>query len=138
MFGRSPGPASESFAAQDEDSKRDDPRAVWLRSLAWHQTQEGLWSGHVVETLTGRYRAMSLDQAFDVALRRSIIDKAFRVENAGGSVRVSLQWRPVAPQDRPELEAAGPGESGAGGRRAWSGAARRAREHPSGRAPSHD
>jgi hypothetical protein len=80
-----------------------DSRAVWLRSLGWRETDDG-WTGPVPTTGGARYAPMSLDDAFDVAVARSVIDKAFRVEAAGGHVRLALPWRQVAPEDREQLE----------------------------------
>jgi hypothetical protein len=42
---------------------------------------------------------MPLDQAFDVAVKRSVIDSRFRVEIRGGRVRIALPWREVASED---------------------------------------
>ena len=77
-----------------------DPRAVWLRSLGWRESAEGWWSGRVVSTEGGRYTPMPLEQAFDVTVRRFVIDKAFRVEIAAGGVRLALPWRELAEEDR--------------------------------------
>jgi hypothetical protein len=72
-----------------------DPRATWLRSLGWHQTRDGSWSGQVIAT-KGRYRPMSVDRAFEVALTRSVTDKKFIVEIVDARVRLALPWRDVA------------------------------------------
>jgi hypothetical protein len=64
-----------------------DSRAVWLRSLGWRETEDG-WTGAVTTTGGARYTPMSLDDAFDVAVARSVIDKALRVEVAGAHVRL--------------------------------------------------
>jgi hypothetical protein len=76
-----------------------DPRAVWLRSLGWRETGDGTWTGPVAATRGGRYKPMSLDHAFEVALKRSVIDNEFRVEAAGGHVRLASPWRQVAPEE---------------------------------------
>jgi hypothetical protein len=82
------------------DPTHTDPRAVWLRSLGWREIAENKWTGQVAATRGGRYKPMSLDHAFEVALKRSVIDKAFRIEIAGGGVRLALPWRELAPEDR--------------------------------------
>jgi hypothetical protein len=65
-----------------------DPRAIWLRSLGWRQTADGRWSGQVTAT-KGRYRPMLIDSAFEVALKRSVIDRQFVVEVEAGRVRLA-------------------------------------------------
>jgi hypothetical protein len=75
-----------------------DPRATWLRSLGWHQTRDGRWSGQVIAT-KGRYQPMSVDRAFEVALKRSVTDKKFIVEIVDDRVRLALPWRDVPDTD---------------------------------------
>jgi hypothetical protein len=124
--GRPPGPASASSAPPGGDPVRRDPRAIWLRSLGWRETNDGLWTGNVVATSSGRYRAMSLDEAFDVTLKRGVIDKTFQVEIADGYVRVALPWRLTAPQDRPQSQGGTEAvDTGAAAPRTWSAVARR-------------
>jgi hypothetical protein len=82
------------------DLPRYDPRAVWLRSLGWREIAEGSWTGLVPATRGGHYEPMSIDHAFEVAVKRSVIDGAFRVEIAAGGVRLASAWREVAPHDR--------------------------------------
>jgi len=77
-----------------------DPRAVWLRSLGWNDADKGAWSGQVATTKGGRYRPMSLEHAFEVALKRAVIEKAFVVDIVDGRVRLALPWREVDYQDR--------------------------------------
>jgi hypothetical protein len=74
---------------------QDDPRAVWLRSLGWTQTADSRWTGPVVSTRGGRYVPMSLEHAFDVAVKRCALDHAFTVEVAGGCARLTSAWRIV-------------------------------------------
>lgn len=74
-------------------------RAIWLRSLGWHEVPDGGWTGPVAATKGGRYRPMSLDHAFEVALKRCVIDKAFNVEVQDDRVRLALPWREVAYED---------------------------------------
>jgi hypothetical protein len=45
------------------DETKADPRAVWLRSLGWHEGPTGSWSGQVTTARFGRYEPMSLDHA---------------------------------------------------------------------------
>jgi hypothetical protein len=82
------------------DLPRLDSHAVWLRSLGWREVADGWWSGPVATTRGGRYNPMSLDHAFEVALKRCVIDGAFNVEIAAGGVRLATPWREVAPHDR--------------------------------------
>ena len=53
-----------------------------------------MWSGQVIAT-KGRYRPMSVDRAFEVALKRSVTDKNFIVEVVDSRVRLALPWRDV-------------------------------------------
>ena len=69
-----------------------DPRGTWLRSLGWCETADGRWTGQVIAT-KGRYRPMSLDRAFEVALKRSVTDRQFVVEVDDTRVRLALPWR---------------------------------------------
>jgi hypothetical protein len=71
-----------------------DPRGVWLQSIGWRETSDGAWSGQVVAT-RGRYRPMSLERAFEVALKRCVTDKQFVVERLDDRVRLALPWRDV-------------------------------------------
>jgi hypothetical protein len=43
---------------------------------------------------------MSLEHAFEVALKRAVIEKAFVVDIVEGRVRLALPWREVDSQDR--------------------------------------
>jgi hypothetical protein len=74
-----------------------DPRAVWLRSLGWRETPEDGWTGPVVATRGGRYIPMSLEHAFEVSIKRSVIDGMLHVEIAAGGVRLASDWREIAP-----------------------------------------
>jgi hypothetical protein len=71
-----------------------DPRTTWLRSLGWRETMDGRWTGQVIAA-KGRYRPMSVDRAFEVALKRSVTDKQFVVEIVNARVRLALPWRDV-------------------------------------------
>jgi hypothetical protein len=71
-----------------------DARAIWLRSLGWQETAYGTWTGQVIAT-KGRYRPMSIERAFEVALKRSVTDKKFIVEIIDDRVRLALPWRDV-------------------------------------------
>jgi hypothetical protein len=71
-----------------------DTRAIWLRSLGWQETADGRWTGQVIAT-KGRYRPMSIERAFEVALKRSVTDKKFIVEISDDRVRLALPWRDV-------------------------------------------
>jgi hypothetical protein len=77
---------------------QSDPRGVWLRSLGWIETADGRWTGPVVSTRGGRYKPMSLEHAFDVAMKRCVVDHVFRVEIADGHARLASPWR-VVPAD---------------------------------------
>ena len=48
-----------------DDETKPDPRAVWLRSLGWHESAQGLWSGEVAAARFGRYAPMPIDHAYD-------------------------------------------------------------------------
>ncbi len=78
-----------------------DPREVWLRSHDWSQTPDGTWTTTVPTTKGARYRPMSLDHAFEVAVKRCVIEDAFVVEVQEGRVRLALPWREVAHRDLP-------------------------------------
>jgi hypothetical protein len=82
-----------------DDETTPDLRAVWLRSLGWHEGPSGRWSGQVATTRFGRYEPMSLDHAYDVALRTCVYGDRFRVEIRDGRVRLALPWREVAFED---------------------------------------
>jgi hypothetical protein len=82
-----------------EDETGADPRAVWLRSLGWHESPQGLWSGQVSAARFGRYAPMPIDHAYDVALRSSVFERRFQVEIRAGSVRLASPWRPLAADD---------------------------------------
>jgi hypothetical protein len=120
--GRPPGPASGPSDSPGGDPERRDPRAVWLRSIGWRETHAGLWTLGGEVTSSGSPEAVPLDEAFDVALNRSVSEKAFQVEIADGYVRVALPWRLTAPQDR---AGPAPSDEGPGAPRAWSAGARR-------------
>jgi hypothetical protein len=81
------------------DSTHADLRAAWLRSLGWQEGPDGRWTAQVASSRFGRYAPMSLDHAFDVALKRSVIDKRFRIEIHDGRIRLALPWRELAPED---------------------------------------
>jgi hypothetical protein len=81
-------------------------RGIWLRSLGWDEAPDGMWTGPVLTTRGGRYRPMPLDQAFDVAVKRSVIDGRFRVEIGDGRVRIALPWREVSLEDLGALDEA--------------------------------
>jgi hypothetical protein len=87
------------------EPRRSDPRAVWLRSLGWREVEHDRWTGPVIATRGGRYRPMTLEHAFEVALKRTVIDQSFRVEIAADGVRLATPWRDVAPEDRASPEA---------------------------------
>ena len=76
-----------------------DTRAIWLRSLGWRETAEG-WTGQVIAT-KGRYKPMSLEDAFEVSLKRCVTDEQFRVEVRNGQVRLALPWQNEATADHP-------------------------------------
>jgi hypothetical protein len=80
---------------------RGDPRAVWLRSLGWHATAAGWWTGHVYSTNGGRYAPMPIDEAFEIAIRHAVIAQVLRVEIGVDRVRIISPWRAVDEQDRP-------------------------------------
>lgn len=81
-----------------DESWNVDPRAVWLRSLGWRESAEDAWTGPVVATRGGRYNPMSLAHAFEVSVKRSVIDGMFHVEIAAGGVRLASDWREIARQ----------------------------------------
>jgi hypothetical protein len=81
-----------------------DARAIWLRSLDWQETADGKWTGQVIAT-KGRYRPMSIDRAFEVALKRSVTDKKFIVEIIDNRVRLALPWRDVPNRGSAPLDA---------------------------------
>lgn len=70
-----------------------DPRSVWLRSSGWREAAADSWTGPVAATQGGRYQPMSIGDAFEVAIKRCVIDNAFRVEIAGGGARLASPWR---------------------------------------------
>jgi hypothetical protein len=74
-----------------------DPRAVWLCSLGWRESGDDAWTGPVVATRGGRYNPMSLAHAFEVSIKRSVIDGMLHVEIAAGGVRLASDWREIAP-----------------------------------------
>jgi hypothetical protein len=79
-----------------EEAPNIDPRAVWLRSLGWRETGDDAWTGPVVATRGGRYKPMSLAHAFEVSIKRSVIDGMLHVEIAAGGVRLASDWREIA------------------------------------------
>jgi hypothetical protein len=89
------------------DEAKADPRAVWLRSLGWHEAPTGRWSGQVKTARFGRYEPMSLEHAFEVALQTCVHEQRFRVEIRDGRVRLALPWREVAFEDLDRLHDAG-------------------------------
>ena len=78
---------------------RPDTRAAWLRSMGWSEGATGSWTNHVAATRGGRYVPMSLDHAFEIALKRCVIDEVFRVEICDGRTRLASQWRDLAGED---------------------------------------
>ena len=84
------------------DPKETDRRAVWLRSLGWHEGPDGTWTGQVASSPFGWYAPMSLEHAFGVALKRAVIDEQFRVEVRDGRVRLVLAWRQLPYEDMDE------------------------------------
>jgi hypothetical protein len=82
-----------------DDETKPDPRAVWLRSLGWRESAQGLWSGQVAAARFGRYAPMPIDHAYDVALRSSVFERRFRVEIREGRVRLASPWRELASDD---------------------------------------
>jgi hypothetical protein len=85
---------------------KPDPRAVWLRSLGWHEEPEGRWSAQVSTARYGRYAPMSLDHAYEVALKSSVFERRFLVEIRDNRVRLALPWREVAFEDREPIDTA--------------------------------
>ena len=90
-----------------DDETKPDPRAVWLRSLGWHESPQGLWSGQVAAARFGRYAPMPIDHAYDVALRSSVFERRFRVEIQGGRVRLASPWRELSSEDLELFDDAG-------------------------------
>jgi hypothetical protein len=91
-------PRRHGRGASISDHARSDLREAWLRSRGWHQTEDGLWTGLVAATHGGRYRPMTLEHAFDVSVRRCVIDQELRVEVAGDHVRLASPWRALPPE----------------------------------------
>lgn len=87
-----------------DDETKPDPRAVWLRSLGWHESAGGLWTGRVAAARFGRYAPMPIDHAYDVALRSSVFERRFRVEISDGRVRLASPWRELATDDRAQFD----------------------------------
>jgi hypothetical protein len=93
--------ATDSRGAPIADAwPQTDPRAVWLRSLGWALTAEGAWTGPVVSTRGGRYKPMTLEHAFDVAVKRCVLDHLFSVEVADQQARLTSPWRVVPLAER--------------------------------------
>jgi hypothetical protein len=80
--------------------QRTEMRAAWLRSMGWSRNAGGEWTSQVATTRGGRYVPMSLDHAFEVALKRCVIDEVFRVEIRDGRTRLASHWRELAQEDR--------------------------------------
>ena len=76
-----------------------DPRGVWLLSLGWREAAVDAWTGPVAATQGGRYQPMPIRDAFEVAIKRCVIDDAFRVEIAAGGARLASPWRESPPED---------------------------------------
>ena len=70
-----------------------DPRAVWLQTLGWLEAETDTWTGPVAATHGGHYEPMPIGDAFEVAIRRCVIDNSFRVEIAAGGARLASPWR---------------------------------------------
>lgn len=81
-------------------SRDTDTRAAWLRSMGWSTDATGTWTSRVAMTRGGRYLPMSLDHAFEVALKRCVIDEGFSVEIHAGRTRLASHWRELSAQDR--------------------------------------
>lgn len=86
---------SEGRSPLRSRARRSDPRAVWLRSLAWSETATGDWTGAIVGTSGGRFTPMPLEEAFEVAIRRCVLDDALRVEISSGRARIASSWHDI-------------------------------------------
>jgi hypothetical protein len=73
---------------------------VWLLSLGWREADVDAWTCRVAATQGGHYEPMPIGDAFDVAIKRCIIDNAFRVEIVTGGARLASPWRLTPSESR--------------------------------------
>ena len=69
-------------------------------------------------TQGGHYEPMPIGEAFDVAIKRCVIDKSFRVEVAADGARLTSPWRD-SPRDVPQRDAGGAADDAAPARGRW-------------------
>jgi hypothetical protein len=84
-----------------------DPRAIWLRSRAWNECVEGSWTAEVIGTLGGRFAPMPIEQAFEVSVKRCVLEDALSVEILDGRARLASHWQAVGARDCVREDVAG-------------------------------